>query len=225
MASRRGSASCWAARSSPALAALVSSAASVGSPATSKWPSVSVSAVSLQSRPASSTSRAADDGPGTISPAGPYPTPLTRDSPPPATSRCTVISFCVSVPVLSVQMTIVLPSVSTAGSLRMIARRFAIRFTPMASVTVTAAGRPSGIAATARAIDALNISTRSSPRTSPTTNVSTASTTITTSRTLENWSILRVSGVLRSCACWISWLILPTSVPSPVATTRPAPVP
>ena len=97
-----------------------------------------MSAVSLQSRPASSTSRAAADGPGSISPAGPYPTPLTRDSRPPATSRCTVISFCVSVPVLSVQMTMVLPSVSTAGSLRMMARRFAMRFTPIARVTVTA---------------------------------------------------------------------------------------
>ena len=130
-----------------------------------------------------------------------------------------------SVPVLSVQMTMVLPSVSTAGSLRMMARRFAMRFTPIASVTVTAAGSPSGIAATASAMEARNISTRSSPRTRPTTKVSPASATMTNNSTLENWSILRVSGVLRSCADWMSWLILPTSVRSPVATTRPAPVP
>ena len=122
-------------------------------------------------------------------------------------------------------MTMVLPSVSTAGSLRMMARRLAMRFTPMASVTVTAAGSPSGIAATASAMDARNISTRSSPRTRPTTNVSAARPTMTKRRILENWSILRVSGVLRSCASWMSWLILPTSVRSPVPTTRPAPVP
>ncbi len=160
-----------------------------------------------------------------MSPAGSYPTPLTRDSTPPAAIRCTVISFWVSVPVLSVQMTMVLPSVSTAGSLRMIARRFAMRFTPMARVTVTTAGRPSGIAATASAMAALNMSLAASPRSTPMTSVSAASATITTSRTLENSSILRVSGVLRSCASWMSRLILPTSVRSPVATTTPAPVP
>ena len=72
-----------------------------------------------------------------------------------------------SVPVLSVQMTIVEPSVSTAGSLRMMARRRAIRLTPMARVIVTAAGKPSGMAATASAIDALNMSTTLSPRSEP----------------------------------------------------------
>ena len=52
-------------------------------------------------------------------------------------------------PVLSVQMTVVEPSVSTAGSLRITARRWAIRWTPTASAIVTIAGSPSGIAATA----------------------------------------------------------------------------
>ena len=44
------------------------------------------------------------------------------------------------------------PSVSTAGSLRMMALRRAICCTPRASVIVTRAGRPSGIAATAKPI-------------------------------------------------------------------------
>ena len=69
----------------------------------------------------------------------------------------------------------VLPSVSTAGSLRMIARRFAMRDTPMASVMVTAAGSPSGIAPTASATAAMNISTGFSPRQMPSAKVATAS--------------------------------------------------
>ena len=88
--------------------------------------------------------------------------------------RCTVIWFSVSVPVLSEQMTVVLPRVSTAGSLRMMARRRAILDTPMARVMVTAAGRPSGMAPTASATAARNMSTSGSPRNTPTTAVITA---------------------------------------------------
>ena len=47
-------------------------------------------------------------------------------------------------------MTVALPSVSTAASLRMSAPFLAIRCMPRASVMVVMAGRPSGIAATAR---------------------------------------------------------------------------
>ena len=61
----------------------------------------------------------------------------------------TVISFLVSVPVLSEHTVVTEPSASTAGSLRVIAFRRAICCTPIASVIVTSAGRPSGIAATA----------------------------------------------------------------------------
>ena len=42
------------------------------------------------------------------------------------------------------------PSVSTTGSFLMMAFLLAMRITPMASVTVTTIGRPSGMAATAR---------------------------------------------------------------------------
>ncbi len=61
----------------------------------------------------------------------------------------TVILFCVSVPVLSEQIQVQLPSVCTAESLRMTAFAFAMRCTPMARVTT--APMPSGIAATATA--------------------------------------------------------------------------
>ena len=61
----------------------------------------------------------------------------------------TVISPRVRVPVLSLQMTVVLPSVSTDGIVRTIALRLAMRRTVNASATVMIAGRPEGIAATA----------------------------------------------------------------------------
>ena len=59
----------------------------------------------------------------------------------------TVISFLVTVPVLSEQITVTEPSVSTAGSRRTMACRCrAMRSTPIASVIVSTAGRPSGTA-------------------------------------------------------------------------------
>ena len=70
----------------------------------------------------------------------------------------TVILFCVRVPVLSEHITPALPSVSTAGRCLIIARCIAIFLTPNASTIVTTAGSPSGIAATARLIDIMNIS-------------------------------------------------------------------
>lgn len=61
-------------------------------------------------------------------------------------------------PVLSEQITLLLPNVSTAGSFRIIAFFFAIFVTPIESIIVTIAGNPSGIAATASPIDVINIS-------------------------------------------------------------------
>lgn len=63
----------------------------------------------------------------------------------------TEIMFVVNVPVLSEQITVVQPSVSTDGNERTIAFCFAIFFVPSAKQVVTTAGRPSGIAATASA--------------------------------------------------------------------------
>ncbi len=62
-------------------------------------------------------------------------------------------------------------------------------------VTVTAAGRPSGMALTARAIAAISVSTRGWPRRAPTMKVSPARARMTYSKTRLNWAILRVSGV------------------------------
>ena len=63
----------------------------------------------------------------------------------------TIILFSVSVPVLSVHITETPPRVSTELSLLTIALFLAILCTPRARATVTIAGSPSGIAATARA--------------------------------------------------------------------------
>ena len=67
----------------------------------------------------------------------------------PHTRSTTVILFCVSVPVLSEQITCVQPSVSTAESLRIMACFLLILVTPIESTMVTTAAKPSGIAATA----------------------------------------------------------------------------
>ena len=66
-------------------------------------------------------------------------------------SFATAMLLVVSVPVLSEQMTVVQPRVSTAGSVRTMAFRRAIFWEPRARHVVTTAGRPSGMAATARA--------------------------------------------------------------------------
>ena len=93
-------------------------------------------------------------------------------------AACTVIWLRVSVPVLSDATTVVEPSVSTAGRWRMIARRRAIRRTPIASAIVTTAGSPSGTAATARLMPASAASASGKPRTTATIPSSTAATPI-----------------------------------------------
>src|SRR5512146_1637026 len=64
--------------------------------------------------------------------------------------RVTVISFWVNVPVLSEQITVADPSVSTDDSLRINAWRLIISRMPRAREIVTTAGSPSGTAAIAR---------------------------------------------------------------------------
>ena len=61
------------------------------------------------------------------------------------------IWLVVRVPVLSEQMTEVQPKVSTEGNERTIEFFLAMRFVPKAKQVVMTAGRPSGMAATARA--------------------------------------------------------------------------
>lgn len=88
-----------------------------------------------------------------------------QDTAIPVTSNCTALTdvdvstatlatliwLVVSVPVLSEQITVVHPRVSTEGSVRTMALCLAIWRVPRARHVVTTAGRPSGMAATARA--------------------------------------------------------------------------
>ncbi len=78
--------------------------------------------------------------------------------------------FSVSVPVLSVQMYVTDPSVSTAGSFRINACWRTSFRAPNASEIVTTAGNASGIAATASEMAVSSISIAGSPRSSPETN-------------------------------------------------------
>ena len=71
----------------------------------------------------------------------------------------------VRVPVLSDAMISVEPRVSTAGNLRIMAFRLAKTWVPSDRTTVTIAGRPSGIAATARATEVIKAGKIPSPRT------------------------------------------------------------
>ena len=80
------------------------------------------------------------------------PSAVGRSSRPSAQKQRTVISPVVSVPVLSVQITSVEPSVSTAVRRLMSARRRAIRRTPTASARVIVGSSPSGTFATIRPI-------------------------------------------------------------------------
>ena len=69
------------------------------------------------------------------------------------------ILFCVSVPVLSVTITLVPPKVSTADNFFTITLYFAMRSIPNARAKVATMGKPSGIAATASAMDVSSICT------------------------------------------------------------------
>ena len=116
-------------------------------------------------------------------------------------------------------MTVVLPNASTAGRLLTIAFRFAISRTPDARTTVTRAGRPSGIAATARATDARNMYTVSCPLTRPLANVNIAARATKIERIFPKRSICTIIGKSAFTVLFSSCEILLISVRSPVDTT------
>ncbi len=134
IASRRAWRSRTFAASMPSFAAATTSAPSVGSPLIDQTSSLRSSVASLHRAPARSRSPtssgvdASAEPSRSRSPSGAYPTPLSEKLPLLGVQiSWTVISLRVSVPVLSEQMMVVDPSVSTAGSLRTTARRPAIR--------------------------------------------------------------------------------------------------
>ena len=82
-------------------------------------------------------------------------------------SRLTRMRFSVSVPVLSVQITVVDPRVSTAASRLTTAPRCASSRTPTASASVMVGSSPSGTLATSSPIEKLIAAVQPSPAASP----------------------------------------------------------
>ena len=141
-------------------------------------------------------------------------------------SAVTVMRLSVSVPVLSEQITVTEPSVSTAGSLRISAWRRSIRCAPSDSAIVTTAVSASGTAATAR-LTAVNSSSLMSlwPRIRPRAKIT--ATRISAAPASHLPSLFRrcCSGV---CSCTTPWIIVamwPSSVCMPVSVTANSPRP
>jgi hypothetical protein len=128
-------------------------------------------------------------------PSGSYPVPLMSASPWVVHSRRATMVPPVNVPVLSVPITVTDPSVSTAGSRRMIACRAVIRRAPKARAKVTTAGSDSGTAATTRLIAVITISSAGWPRASPTVITIAHKTTATTASARPTPAIRRCNGV------------------------------
>ena len=142
-----------------------------------------------------------------------------------AASRVTFMRFCVSVPVLSEQMTSALPKVSTAGSLRIIVFFLAIRCIPIASTIVTIAGSPSGIAATARLTEVINIGNGGCLRKSPIPKIIPQIINAPMPSSLPVSPSFFCKGVSRSSCSAKRAAICPISVAMPVAVTATVPLP
>ena len=136
----------------PPLTARTTSAASVGSPRIDQPSPPCTRRASPQSSPALSSSPSGSGSTTSPSdrkrPKGSYPAPSTVTAAAGVQRLSTVIWFSVSVPVLSVQMTVVSPSVSTDESRRTRALRPAMRWVAIARERVTVGSRPSGMSAT-----------------------------------------------------------------------------
>jgi hypothetical protein len=141
-----------------------------------------------------------------------------------------VISFRVSVPVLSEQMAEAEPSVSTDDSRLTIAFFLAICWAPSARTTESTAGSPSGTAATASETPRSSTETRSAlvsmslvKRMAATTTAATATTANASARPIRCTS--RRSGVGGSFVRPRRCATLPISVLMPVAVTTARPLP
>ena len=156
--------------------------------------------------------------------------PVIETSPDGVTTRSTVISLRVSVPVLSEQITEAEPSVSTELSFLTMAWCLAMRCTPSASTTVMMAARPSGTAATANETASSSESMTSSMPVKPSvmnraTITSAAMMHTAMPRIFETCASSFCSGVASSSVWESMSAILPTCVfmPVPVTTARPVP--
>lgn len=151
-------------------------------------------------------------------------------SPPPQAAyvRCTIIRFCVTVPVLSTHSTLTAPSVSTPGRLRTSDRFRASRHAPMDRNTVRITGNSSGIIAMARVIPASTLSVSRSAGLAPamlnqvTRPTSTKSTPAITAQVFTSLPVCRCRGDASFGAAAIPSPIFPYSVCAPICSTRTA---
>src|SRR5664280_2240554 len=215
---RRGRARRAAVVSMPPFSASTANAPSVGSPTSCP----SRRAASLHSAIATRASWSGGTGSPSVErtcPLAVYPSPLTVNVRSAACSTRAVIWLRVSVPVLSVQMCEVQPSVSTAASRLTIAPWRASRVAPMARVNATTAGRPSGMVATARDTAVRNSSVNDWPRSSPRTKTTSTTAPASAVSVRASWSIWRCSGVRSDLAPASNPAMAPIWVPVPVAVT------
>jgi hypothetical protein len=133
--------------------------------------------------------------------------------------------FSVRVPVLSVKMIVVAPSVSTAARRSTSAFCRAMRHIPRASAMVATIGSPSGMAATARAIDASIIRNVSPPDRTPNNPIAAHIASVTQIRCPARRSSCFSSGERSGFASSTSAEIRPSWVSIPVLTTTAVPPP
>ncbi len=133
--------------------------------------------------------------------------------------------FCVSVPVLSVQITVADPSASTLGRCRMSTLRLAIRCDAIASASVTVGNSPSGTLATRMPIPKRKLSQKGIFSARPITKNPTPSAVATIASVRESRTISRWSGERGCPAPCVSVAIFPSSVRMPIATTTARPRP
>ena len=218
--------------SRPAFSAATIRAASVGSPRTAARPSTRSILASLHRAPIRRARARCSSRPGSTrwpptrnSPDAAYPLPVISTRRSPSWSARTVISFWVRVPVLSVQITVVEPRVSTAGSRRTRTRMPAMRCIPRARVMVVTASSPSGTAAMASEMPTSSMYRNGWPRSQPARTITRPSARTTPTSTRPSWASFRSSGVSRSPASSMRVPIFPTSLRMPVAVTiiRPRP--
>ena len=120
---------------------------------------------------------------------------------------------------MSEQITVTEPRVSTLGSRRTNALRATIRWRPMASTSVTTAGRPSGTAATARLTDRISTSSRPPPRPISSRKITPTTTRQTMISSRPSSPSRRCSGVNSGSDCDSRLAIRPSSVCMPVWVT------
>jgi len=130
-----------------------------------------------------------------------------------------LMRFCVSVPVLSLQITLAAPSVSTAGRWRTSAFFFAMRCVAIASDSVTVGSNPSGTFATMMPIANTRFSQNDRPIICPIRKNRTPSSVANSATSRDRRAISFCSGDSGSRAACVRRAMLPNSVCMPVAYT------